>query len=162
MAMNRFFDYPTNETPLYANELVLLPGWSAREWSRLLAYTQTYRFVAGETLMRQGDTERALYLVLAGVFEVLVPQGASMRRRASIETGSVIGEQAFFDTRPRSATIKAASSGEVARLDFDTFEIFAAREPRLAYAVLLDLGRIVSLRLRQQTAPFATTNEVSG
>lgn len=161
MDMTRFFAYPTQEAASSSNNFVLLPGWSAREWDRLLTHTQTYRFHAGDVVIHEGDTERALYLVLSGRFEVFVPHKQYVRLVAIIDPGAVIGEQAFFDTRPRSATINAISSGEVARLSFDAFEIFAAREPKLAYEVLLDLGRIMSIRLRQHMTIVTTSSEVT-
>jgi len=67
----------------------------------------------------------------------------------------VFGEQAFFDGLPRSASVRALSDGEVRSLTREAFAVLAAREPELARALLLDLGRILSLRLRQTSALVA-------
>jgi CRP-like cAMP-binding protein len=71
---------------------------------------------------------------------------------AAIEPGTVIGEVAFFDGRPRSAGVRAVTECELFRLSFEAFEVLAAREPALGRAVLLDLGRILAARLRQTNA----------
>jgi CRP/FNR family cyclic AMP-dependent transcriptional regulator len=63
----------------------------------------------------------------------------------------VVGEQSFLDHQPRSTSIRALTEGEVFRLSREKFLVFSAREPALARDLLLDLGRIVSLRLRDTT-----------
>jgi CRP-like cAMP-binding protein len=67
------------------------------------------------------------------------------------EHGTVVGEQTFLDGRPRSATIRALTDGALVRLSRESFDVLSAREPELARAILLDLGRILSLRLRRTT-----------
>jgi len=56
---------------------------------------------------------------------------------------------AFLDGRPRAATIRALTDGDLLRLSFESFEILSARHPELGRAILLDLGRILAARLRQ-------------
>jgi len=85
---------------------------------------------------------------------VLIPYrgNQSLRRLTTVDAGSVIGEQAFLDGRPRSATIRAVTDCELLRLSFEAFEVLAAREPDLARSILFDLGRILSIRLRRTSA----------
>ena len=42
---------------------------------------------------------------------------------------------------------------ELYRLDFDAFESLAAQLPRLGRAILLDMGRVLALRLRIAASP---------
>ena len=71
---------------------------------------------------------------------------------ATIDAGSVFGEISFLDGGSRSGTVRAREAGEMLRLDFEAFEVLSARTPALATAVLLDLARIVAVRLRDTTA----------
>lgn len=153
MSVSSFFDYPTQDEATDTDDLVFLGEWSQRDWGKLLGHTETYRYEAGEYLIRQGHVDRSLFLIAEGQFEVLIPEGnhRQPRRIAIIESGSVIGEQAFLDNRPRSADVRATIPSEIFRLSFEAFEIFAAREPDMARSVLLNLGRILSARLRQMT-----------
>ncbi len=157
MDFSSFFDYPESEANTTRDEYVFLPTWRDQEWAKLLEHTETRVFNAGDIVLRAGDNERALYLVAFGSFEVLLSRGQPERliRFALIETGSVLGEQSFLDGNPRSATIRAVTEGQMFHLGLDAFEIFAAKEPRLARDLLFDLGRILSLRLRQTTAFIA-------
>ena len=84
--------------------------------------------------------------VTEGTLGVQLPRGESPFK--SIEAPAVVGELAFFDGRPRSATLEALSDVECARLDPAGFERLSAAEPDLARAMLLDLARILALRLR--------------
>ena len=49
-------------------------------------------------------------------------------------------------------TLRALTSGELLRLGWDAFEALAAREPWLARELLIDLGRLLSARLRTADA----------
>lgn len=152
MKFSSFFNYPTEEEESASTEqLLFLPNRSRRDWGKLLTHTQTYRFSKGDIVLRQGETERAFYLVTFGQFEELMPTEEGRARRVGLlESGSVIGEQTFLDGQPHPSNVRALTDGEMARLNLEGFEVLAAREAELARAILFDLGRIVSMRLRQQ------------
>lgn len=144
-----FFSYPTGRED-DSDELVFLDDRPEDDWSRLLGYTTTRRFSAGEVIIEYGEAERALYIVVDGWLRISVPgKGPS----GTVAPHSVIGELAFLDGRPRSATIEGETSGELLRLSFDAYEVLAARYPDLGRAIALDLGRIAAARLRRSEAP---------
>jgi CRP/FNR family transcriptional regulator, cyclic AMP receptor protein len=147
-----FFDYPTSEGEARSDGFVLLAEFTSDEWAKLLAFTETLRFEPGHELIRAGEGERALYLITGGTLELILPGGDGASRLRTIEAPSVIGEMAFFDGRPRSMTVRAHTGGEARRLSRQAFEAFAIREPALSRALLLDLARMLSLRLRLSDA----------
>ncbi len=73
------------------------------------------------------------------------------RRLSTIAPLSIFGEQAFLDGLPRSASVRATADAEVHLLTREAFDSFGVRHPALARQLLLELGRIVSLRLREMT-----------
>jgi CRP/FNR family cyclic AMP-dependent transcriptional regulator len=153
-----FFAYPGADEA--QGEAVFLPERSEDDWSRLLGHTETLRFGAGDLVIRAGEEDRALYIVAEGTLEVLFPDGrGELRRHRTVEPRSVIGEVAFLDARPRSATIRALTDGVLVRLTFDTYEVLAARYPELGRAILLGLGRIVAGRLRRADEALAQPSE---
>ncbi|WP_273361984.1 Crp/Fnr family transcriptional regulator [Simplicispira suum] len=145
-----FFDYP-DDTPLdQSSTLLFLPDLSEDDWSRVLSFTQCRAFRAKETVLKIGDSGRALYIVSRGALEVAMPQKRGrVLRIARLAEGAVFGEQAFLDGQPRSATVQAVTDGEMHVLSLESFEILAARHPDLARMMLMDLGRILSMRLRR-------------
>jgi CRP-like cAMP-binding protein len=151
MDQSLFFDYPGLPDSERPEELVFLQGRSEEDWRKLRAHTTTLGFTPGQVFIREGETDRALYLIIEGTLEILSPHGSGgkLTRIGTVEAGSVIGEQAFLDGKPRSMTIRAITEGKALRLSCEAFEVLAARDPQLGLAILFDLGRIVSLRLRQ-------------
>ena len=151
MSFSSYFDYPGVATEEQHDDLVFLPGLSEADWERLLAHADLCRFAAGDTVIRAGDRDRALYIVAEGTLEA-----AAAGQRTAIAAGSVVGDTVFFDDRPHDETVTAISDSELLRLSFEQFEAMAAREPALARAVLLDLGRILTVRLRRATTRSAS------
>jgi CRP/FNR family transcriptional regulator, cyclic AMP receptor protein len=96
---------------------------------------------------------------VAGKLEVLLPtERGEFRRYSLIEPKSVTGEVAFVDGRPRTATVRAVTDGDLLRLSFESYEVLAARYPELGRAILLDLGRILAAKLRQASEVIAGTS----
>ena len=151
MSFQSFFNYPTDTSSDHTEDLIFLPHWDETRWNKLLSYTANLRFREGDQIIKMGDTDSAIYIITEGHVEILVPYkgGTQMRRTQVRQTGSVIGEQAFIDGKPRSATVRAISEGSTVRLNRNAFEVFSAREPELARDVLFDLARLLSIKLRQ-------------
>lgn len=156
MDASGFFDYPQDSAEPAQQALVFLPELGEESWAILLSFTQRRAFRAGEELLHIGDTGRALYIVGRGTLEVVLPQKRGrLLRIAHLSGGTVFGEQAFLDGQARSATVQAVTDGEVYILSLESFEMLAGRDPELARIVLMDLGRILSLRLRRAIAMAA-------
>ena len=151
MQFSSFFSYPAGEVAPPEDVLTFLPNRSDEDWALLLSYTETQLFQVGEVVINQGETDRGLYFLVEGRLEVLSLPARSRQWRhlADLGVGTVFGEQAFFDNRPRSALVRAVTDTTLLRLNPEDFEKLAGREPGLAQAILFDLGRILSLRLRQ-------------
>jgi CRP-like cAMP-binding protein len=150
------FDYSSAgaaQAPRADEGLVFLAHATPDDWAKLIDHTEARRFVAGDLVVREGSAAQELYIVTRGSLEVLVEgeKAGELRKIASIEPGSVFGEQSFVDGKPRSANVRAVSDGEIRSLTLAAFEVLAAKEPALARMVLFDLARILSIRLRQTT-----------
>ena len=152
--LRSFFDYPEETASAQPQELIFLPEWDDAHWRTLLRHAELRRFKTGELVIRRGDTDRPFYIIVSGQLEVLVPQGSNgkLRRTQIRASGAVIGEQAFLDGKPRSATLRAVTSGELLSISPDAFQVLAAHEPELAHDILLELARTLSVKLRQANA----------
>ena len=140
MDTGSFFAYPTPATERPA-ATGLLAGATAAEWELLLAATETLRFRPGDVVVRAGDRDRALYLVLDGRLTV-DPTGSVASAPATL------GVAAFLDGLPQAETLRADTHGELARMSWDAFEALSARDARLGRTILLDLARGLAARVR--------------
>jgi CRP-like cAMP-binding protein len=137
-----FFDYPTERQESTEHGLPgFLSGRGEDDWAMLLDHSETRLFSPNELILARGDLDRALYLLIAGW--VKAPSGV-------VHPITTLGEAAFLDGTPRAVNVVAMSEGEMLRLSFESFEALSARNPSLGRDILLDLGRILSARLRGQ------------
>jgi CRP-like cAMP-binding protein len=76
--------------------------------------------VAKDTyLFREGDAPDAMYIVKSGLLSVTKTKGTSEVVLAEIGPGSMVGEMAIFDKKPRSANVKASKDSEVISLPYE-------------------------------------------
>ena len=142
----------TSAAPAGSDRL-LLAEWSDVDWYKLLDRTRSRPFRASEVVIQRDATDRMLHFVVAGSLEVGITQvdGVSISPLAKVATGSVIGEQSFFDGQPRSANVWGVTDGETLQLEFSEFTRFGQAEPALARDLVFALARILSSRLRNTT-----------
>ena len=129
---------------------LLLPAWGGMEWRKLIAVTTPRPYRASEMVIQRGMDDHVLYFIAAGALEVGATyiDGISISPLAKVGTGSVIGEQSFFDSQPRSANVWVTTDGELLCLTQEKYRELAEKEPALMRELLFALGRILSLRLR--------------
>jgi CRP/FNR family transcriptional regulator, cyclic AMP receptor protein len=127
-------------------DLLFMPGATAADWATVFRHAEVRRIGTGLAVVQAGEQDRALYLLTEGSVGVRLPRDEGAFK--TIDAPSVLGELAFFDGRPRSATLDAVTDVEVVRLDVGAFARLSADAPELAQAMLLDLARILALRLR--------------
>ncbi|PIS11360.1 MAG: porin [Bdellovibrio sp. CG10_big_fil_rev_8_21_14_0_10_47_8] len=69
-------------------------------------------------LFREGDPPDSMYVVKSGKFAVVKTKQTSEIVLAEIGPGAMVGEMAFFDNKPRSASVKALKDSEVIALPY--------------------------------------------
>lgn len=97
----------------------------------------------GETLIREGDVEDSMYVIIDGQVEV--------RREGiliiTLGPGKTVGELAVLDPEPRSATVTAVDSTLLFCIRREPFLEVMADRPEIAQGVI----RALSRRLREQS-----------
>jgi CRP/FNR family cyclic AMP-dependent transcriptional regulator len=128
--MPSFFDYPTQraratapgeagppDTTAAHDHSVrsgLLATFTSKDWVDLRRHATVEAVRSGASLLRQGEVDRSLFIVLTGA---LVAQVSG--HRTPIVPGEMVGEVAFFDGRPRSVSVIAQDDTEVLHLSLD-------------------------------------------
>jgi len=76
----------------------------------------------GELLFKEGDTSEAMYVVKKGRLSVFKVKGKGEIELAQVGPGQMFGEMAFFDAKPRSASVKALEEVEIIELPFQALQ----------------------------------------
>jgi sulfate permease, SulP family len=111
---------------------------------------QRREYRKGETVFRQGDEGDALYVIVQGSASAwLGDPEAAERRLMTFSQGTFFGEMALLDHERRSATISADNPLVCYVLERSAYERLSASHPRVVLALLANLGRELSLRMRR-------------
>jgi CRP-like cAMP-binding protein len=143
-----FFGYDAGPAapPSPAAARTLLADLSSDEWERFIAFAARRRYAPGTTVVEAGGREPALFIVAAGRVVVQGPDGTAQRGE-----GEMFGVLSFLDGAPSdvSAVVAANAPAELLMLSPDALQRLAAWKPRVALALLRDLGGHVAARLRR-------------
>ncbi len=115
--------------------------------SRVLAEANWFGLPGGTTLPRDGENDRALFLVVTGSLGVFLDGGNGRRLLAHVPAGETVGEMSLISGEPHSAEIVALRDTELLRVSAAAFENLIARYPR----VMLNLMRVLVRRLQDTT-----------
>ncbi|MCB0361197.1 MAG: Crp/Fnr family transcriptional regulator [Bdellovibrionales bacterium] len=72
----------------------------------------------GDILFREGDPSDAMFVIKAGRIAIKKAKGSSDIILAELKPGEMLGEMAFFDNKPRSASAMAMQDSDVIVLPF--------------------------------------------
>ncbi|MFN7453811.1 MAG: Crp/Fnr family transcriptional regulator [Pseudobdellovibrionaceae bacterium] len=87
-------------------------------------------------LFREGDPPDAMYVIKSGKFAVVKTKASSEIVLAEIGPGQMVGEMAFFDGKPRSASVKAVKESEVIALPYKSLHAQFAQFPEWSKAIM--------------------------
>jgi len=102
------------------------------------------RFVAGQTILAEGEAAREMFVVRKGFADITVG-GETVER---IGPGGIFGEMALIDHAPRSALVVAGEDYETVSIDERLFTILVQDRPEFALTVM----RVLAGRLRAMNA----------
>jgi sulfate permease, SulP family len=102
-------------------------------------------YAAGDTVFRRGDEGDALYVIAAGAASAWLGD----TRLLTFSRGTFFGEMALLDRERRSATVTADEPLVCYVLDRASFEAMARSHPSAGMALLANLGRELSRRMRR-------------
>ncbi len=110
-------------------------------------------------LFREGDPPDAMYVIKSGKFAVVKTKQTSEIMLAEIGPGAMVGEMAFFDNKPRSASVKALKDSEVIALPYKALHAQFQNFPEWCKAIMRTVND--HLRNANQRIKQLEKNEVS-
>lgn len=102
-------------------------------------------FRPGQALFNEGDHSDCMYLIKKGSVAVRKRKGSAWVELARVYANEVIGELAFFDRAPRSASAVALTEVEVLEISFDQLDDIWKKVPDYLKTIM----KAVAERLRK-------------
>jgi CRP/FNR family cyclic AMP-dependent transcriptional regulator len=125
---------------------------SRRDLKRVAGATITRAYKKGETIVKEGETAVAFYLITKGRVNVIHGgDGSSQTAMASLGPGEFFGEMAILDSYSRSASVVATEDTECLVLSRWDFLAELRSNPFIAVQMLPVLSR--RIRMLQQNVP---------
>ena len=107
------------------------------------------RVMVGETVFREGDPAREMYVVLDGEMEVLKRGRRGRETRVAIlGPNDCFGEMSIIDMQPRSATVRALGATRLLRISTEEMDSLYRHDLKSYTLIVLNIARDLSRRLR--------------
>lgn len=133
------------------------PALNAQQWETLATYLLAADLSVGQVLIDQGAIDRTLFFIESGALSVHLIGDKGQMQLAILNSGSVVGEGAFFSRAPRSANVIATGAGRIWRLTAVRFAELSNRQPSLALELTMALGAVLSKRMVNKQKRIAVT-----
>jgi len=138
----------------------LMEDFTPQEVDALGALMLHVRAKPGQMLIREGDIDDWMMLLLRGTVDVgkrIGPEANHQERGdntrlAVVRPGAVLGEMSMFDGEPRYASCWALSEVEAAVLDRAAVARLIKARPDIGAKLLVKLTQLLSQRLRNTSA----------
>ncbi len=120
---------------------------------KLTAFMQIYRAEQTQTLIREGDVDDYMLLIIQGLVEIVKTDShGNLQPMTTVGAGATLGEMSMIDGEARFASCVALESTTFAVLSRDSMVQIILEEPGLGAKVLVKLVTLLSHRLRQTSA----------
>lgn len=99
-------------------------------------------------IVKQGDPDDGMYLVLDGELRVRLMIGGKETILATLGPGDCFGEIALFDQGARSADVLANKDSNMLKISSEAFDRLRRNAPELAAPVLFAISKTLAARIR--------------
>lgn len=122
---------PSERAELLAS-VPFFDGFTPEDLRRVVELSDELVLSAGSVLVDQGDPGTHCYVIIEGIASVYV-RGEHV---ASVGAGSMVGEMALVDHRPRTATVVADTDLDLLRFDSAAFAKLLDEMPKASERVM--------------------------
>ena len=134
----------------------LVEGLTKEEVDRLIGVCEWKQFPKGNTLFKEGEPSKNLYVVVEGLLGVrkhIIDKKEDnlplLPVIAELGVGEVVGEFSFFDGNPRSAEVFSMADTWTVILDPEAFHQFSNLFPQVSQKITVNLIKILIGRIRK-------------
>ncbi len=135
-------------TPGMLRRVKSLADFTDDQLERLLEFMEPRAVRQWVQIVKQGEVDDAMFLVLEGELRVRLMIGGKETILATLGAGECFGEMALFDKGPRSADVLANKDSVLLKMGSHAFEKLRLQAPELAAPMLFAISRTLASRIR--------------
>ncbi len=133
--------------PKTLRECVLFRGMTPYQIRKAMLIPEIQEFAKGTKIIKQGQVERCMYLLVSGEVDVVLNTEHRAKRLASLKPGEVFGEIAFVREAERTADIVARSTVKVLKFDYERLAHELKYFPRIIAKLNFNISYVLGERL---------------
>ena len=127
--------------------------FSREDVQMLAAFMQVYRAEPGNVIIREGDIDDYMLLVIQGKVDIVkTDKRGAIQPMTSVGPGMTLGEMSMIDGEPRFATCIALKETTFGVLTREDMVKIILEKPSLGAKILIKLVTMLSQRLRHTSA----------
>jgi len=139
----------------------VLSAFDEKDRRTLTAYGQFLRYRAEQILIKEGETQDCLYMLVDGVLHALHKVRGGATPLGAIQPGEWFGEINILDPNKASAMVVARTDSWVWRMSRAKLEEFLNNCPTLGCLLLLGVAEVLARRTRSLVAKLNAAWEIS-
>jgi CRP/FNR family cyclic AMP-dependent transcriptional regulator len=116
------------------------------------------RFEKGEAIIKQGDEDSDICVVLDGKANISVTKGDEEVFIATIQNGDIFGEMVLINETKRTANITAEIRTDILVMSSDTFYSIFSKNPKVFGLMVLNVTRLITKRLKYSNQVIQNLN----
>ncbi len=136
-----FFKKHDGESADWLADVSFFDGFTKDQLRRVAGLSKEVEVPAGTVIIDQGDAGTECFVIVEGDASVYVAND----HVATLHAGSMVGEMALVDHRPRTASVVADTSLKLLRFDAQQFRTLLDEMPKASERVM----SLLTARLRQ-------------
>jgi CRP/FNR family transcriptional regulator, cyclic AMP receptor protein len=138
----------SNITPGMLRRVKALAELNDDQLGRFIRYMEPQNVRQWSHIVKQGDPDDGMYLVLDGELRVRLMIGGKETILATLGSGECFGEIALFDQGPRSADVVANKESSLLKITSEAFDKLRREAPELSAPILFAISKTLAARIR--------------
>ena len=126
----------------------ILAALTDAELARFAEFVEAVEVPEGTRVVKQGERDDTLYLILQGAMSVRVQLAGAEAMLTSLGVGECFGDLALLDKGPRSADVVALCDSVLVSVSSQAFERLSKQATEVATPILRALDRTLTERIR--------------
>ena len=135
-------------TPGMLRRVKALAELSDEQLGRFVNFMEPQPVRQWTQIVKQGDPDDGMYLVLDGELRVRLMIGGKETILATLGPGECFGEIALFDQGPRSADVVANKDSILLKISSEAFDKLRREAPELSAPILFAISKTLAARIR--------------